>query len=117
MTSTSTPLADPVMEGTCFGIAVSYYGEDSRMIALGHQSKRRALAAFNRHARTFIGFCNVADERTADAAYWADAIEQRWAIFTAPDSADAHEYADDCWFVEFTDGEKPGALPVTVLIP
>ncbi|MFB7707951.1 hypothetical protein [Streptomyces sp. NPDC056105] len=115
MTATPTLLADPEMEATHFGIPVSYYGEDDCMIALGHHSKRRALAAFNRHARTLLGLASVSDDPESRAVDWLDAICERWAIFTAPDNPT--EYPDGFWFVQFTDGEQPGALPVTVLIP
>lgn len=117
MTAISTLIADPEMEGTYFGIPVAYYGEDSRMIALGHHPERKALAAFNRHARTFIRFPNVADDRSAEAAYWENAIEHLWATFTAPDPADPTEYPKGFWYVQFADAGQPGALPVTVLDP
>lgn len=116
MNATPTLLADPEMEATHFGIPVSYYGEDGELVALGHHSKRRALAAFNRHARVGMGFDNVADDRDACAAEWADAISlDRWATFCAPDPASPMGHPDDVWYVVFVPAGTLGALPVTYL--
>ncbi|SES04323.1 hypothetical protein [Streptomyces qinglanensis] len=113
-----TELIDnPEMEDTHYGIQMASLGEDGdRLLALGHHEPKRVLAAFNRYARTVIGWPNIADDFTASAADWAGRLEQRWAVFRKPDPDDDEwdvpEYA---WHADWSDPDAPGARPVTLL--
>jgi hypothetical protein len=107
-------IADPEMEETHHGITVAHFGEDGGMIALGHHEVRRALAAFNRHARVFVGLENLADDRSVRAADYVPEINQMWAVFRRPNK-DAGEDPDWTWVVDWCDLSTPGARPVTVL--
>jgi hypothetical protein len=108
-------LLQPEMEATHYGTPVAYYGEDGAMIALGHLETRRALAVFNRHARAFLGFDNLADDRSSRAADWAELIEHRWAAFRKPNPNSLYEDPDWVWVVEWAAPDQLGAQPVTVL--
>ncbi|MFG3046297.1 hypothetical protein ACGFZR_15375 [Streptomyces sp. NPDC048241] len=104
-----TPTATD-MEATHYGIPVCTYGEDGNMLALGHHDKRQAFAAFNRHARVFLGFANFADDRNAHLADWIDEIHKTWAVF--------HRCAGDSdwtWEARPAAPDTPGAVPITVL--
>lgn len=117
VTTETTPalIADPQMEDTHYGIPVAHIGEDGEMLALGHHSTRRALAAFNRHARDFAGLTNLADDGSARTNDWASAISQRWAIFRKPDPQ--WEDPDYTWVADWSNPDAPGARPVTLLRP
>ncbi|MER7623894.1 hypothetical protein [Streptomyces sp. NPDC126503] len=104
------PLTDPEMEGTYFGIPVAYFGEEGNMLALGHHTPRRALAAFNRHARVQCGLHNLADDPQADIEDWIGGIRTEWILFSAPDEPDY------LWFGRPVVEGTPGALPVTLLM-
>ncbi|MFE2563106.1 hypothetical protein [Streptomyces mirabilis] len=115
--STTRPrlIADLAMEDTHYGIGVSHIGEDGDLIALGHHSPRRALAAFNRHMRTFVGLANLADDRSATAADWVPALQQKYAVFRTPDPENEWEDPDWSWVADWCDADVPGARPVTLL--
>jgi hypothetical protein len=119
MTETATQpelITDPEMEATHYGITVAHIGEDGDLIALGHHSDRRTLAAFNRHMRTFVGLANLADDRSATAAEWMSALQQKHAVFRAPNpTEDCWEDPDWTWVAEWCDADAPGAKPVTLL--
>lgn len=108
------PTAAPAMEATHYGIPVAHIGEDGDMIALGHHSPRRALAAFNRHARKVVGLVNIADDRSDRAEDWLSGISQTRAVFREPDPNDPYE-ADWTWVVDWSDPDHPDARPVTLL--
>ncbi|MFB7359617.1 hypothetical protein [Streptomyces gardneri] len=117
MTTTVQPgtlITAPQMEGSYYGITVCTTGEDGDMLALGHHNDRRALAAFNAHARRYLGLVNVADDRRADADDWLDAIRQGWVVFRTPDP----EQGDDpewVWSADAASETTPNAQPVTFL--
>lgn len=116
--STDTPLAlitDPVMEETHYGIKVSHIGEDGDLIALGHHSDRRTLAAFNRHMRVFLGLANLADDRSATAADWVPALQRKHCVFRVPDPANCWEDVDWSWVAAWCDADTPDATAVTLL--
>lgn len=118
MTDTATEpgaiVLEPEMEATYYGVPVVYYGEDGDMLALGHHSPRRALAAFNRHARQFTGLVNLEDHRLAQAQPWIDGITQAWFVFTRP-NPDAGDDPSYIWLATRADAETPHAIPVTLL--
>jgi hypothetical protein len=97
VTTETTPapgslITEPRMADTNYGIHMAPLGEDGDdILALGHHGKRKALAAFNRYARTVIGLPNIADDFQARAQDWFDAIEQRWAVFTVPDPEEGQD--------------------------
>jgi hypothetical protein len=100
----------PVPEDTHYGIPVMHIGEDGDMLALGHHEPRRALAAFNRHARVFCGLANVADDRSAKASDFLNDISQRWGQFRKPIPADAED--PDCeWYLDPCAPDAPNATP------
>lgn len=105
------------IEGTHYGIPVSTYGEDGDMLAIGHHDPRRALAAFNRHSRRFLGLVNILDDRCADAGdvgnLLADLIP-RWGLFRLP-RPELEEDPDYVWVMEECTADTPGAMPVTIL--
>lgn len=114
-TTAAEIITDPEMEATHYGIRVAYYGEDGAMLALGHLGDRRAIAAFNRHARVFLGFDNLADDHSSRASDWAELIEQRWATFRKPNPNSLYEDPSWVWVVDWATAEQAGAQPVTVL--
>ncbi|MFJ9029776.1 hypothetical protein ACIRQP_14830 [Streptomyces sp. NPDC102274] len=105
----------PQTEDTHYGIPVVHIGEDGAMLALGHHTPRRALAAFNRHARVFVGLANLADDRSVRAADYIPLISQRHGIFRKPDRASEWEDPDWEWVVVWSVPEHPDAQPITVL--
>lgn len=117
MTSTLTPgeiVADPRMDDINYGIPVSAIGEDGALLALGHHSRRHTLAAFNRYGRQFPGWFNLAEDYSAKAQPWLDALDYRWATFTVPDPAKGED--PDCsWWVHWCTPDTPDARPVTLL--
>ncbi|MFF1341091.1 hypothetical protein ACFVYT_24760 [Streptomyces sp. NPDC058290] len=110
-------ITDPPMEATHFGIPVSYFGEDGELIALGHHGLRRLIAAFNRHARVYLGLDNIADDRSAQLADYLPLISQQWATFHKPDPDNGvwDQVQDWMWVAEWADASTPGALPVSIL--
>jgi hypothetical protein len=114
---TSVPgiaITDPEMEATYFGIPVVYYGEDGDMLALGHHDPRRAIAAFNRHARKFCGLLNLEDHRHAQAQHWLDGVTHAWFVFTRP-NPDEGDDPDYVWYAVPATAGNPNAVPVTLL--
>ena len=106
---TFTPSADD-MEATHYGIPVSTYGEDGNMLALGHHEPRRAFAAFNKHARTALGFANFADDRDAHLDDWIDGVSHTWLTFHRGDPN-----GDWAWEGKPATENTTGAVPVTFL--
>lgn len=106
-------IPNPEMEDEHYGVSVAHFGEDGDMIALGHHSTRRALAAFNRHARHFVGLANLADDRSAKAADYTVGISTKWAVFRQPNPE--REDPDFVWVADFCELTQQGAQPVTVL--
>jgi len=117
MTATTQPelIADPAMEDTHYGIKVSHIGEDGDLIALGHHRPLRALAAFNRHMRVFLGLDNLADDRSATAADWLPALQQKHAVFRTPDPENEFEDPEWSWVADWCEAGEPNARPVTLL--
>ncbi|MEU2996856.1 hypothetical protein ABZ684_04665 [Streptomyces sp. NPDC006995] len=109
-----TIIETPEVEAEHFGIPVCYLGEDGDMLALGHHTARRALAAFNRHARRYCGLANVADDRDASAAAWLADVKQIWLVFTTPDP-DEGDDPGFIWVSHQVNESTPGAQPVTYL--
>jgi hypothetical protein len=110
-----TPTAEH-MEAVHYGIPVASVGEDGDMLALGHHDPRRALAAFNAHARR-LGLCNVADDHAMTAAEVLDDITQQWGYFRLPDP-EQDDDPDALWYVDrFKSAADPygGGTPFTYL--
>lgn len=100
----------PVPEDSHYGIPVTHVGEDGDMLALGHHHPRRALAAFNRHARVFCGLANVADDRSAEADDMLNLITAGWGQFRKPYAGDAED--PDCeWYLDPCASDAPNATP------
>ncbi|MER8233182.1 hypothetical protein [Streptomyces sp. NPDC094049] len=102
----------PDMDATHYGIPVTAFGDDGGVLALGHHTPRRALAAFNAYARTWWGASNLADDREARAADWLDEIKTDWVVFRRPDPA----RGDDptwLWFMDHAQPDHPQAVPIT----
>jgi len=107
-------ITDPETEATHYGIPVCHIGEDGDMLALGHPGTRRALAAFNRHARVFCHLANLADDQASTVGEWEDAITEHWVIFRRPDPERGDD--PDCtWYFDRSREGEPGAMPVTLL--
>ena len=115
MSNTPEIITDPEMEATHYGVQVAAIGDDGDLIALGHHDTRRALAAFNRHARVVWGLLNLQDSRAAIAADWAQDIKPRMAVFRKADPDNLHEDPGCIWFADWSDPNSPHARPVTVL--
>lgn len=108
-TAPFTPTASD-MEATCYGIPVSTYGEDGNMLGLGHHTARHALAAFNKHARTYLGLTNFADDRNAQLDDWIDEIHRTWVTFHRGDPG-----SNWTWEARPAKENAPGAVAITVL--
>jgi hypothetical protein len=114
------------MPHTYYGVAVSDIGEDGGLVALGHVEPRRAVAAFNRHARVGWGYPNLADDRSATLAEVLNDIDHTWAIQIDecgrcgrdPDCGVCLEIREAGWALEWGRAETdPGAIPVTIWGP
>lgn len=109
-------LTDPDMDATHYGIPVSFIDECAEILmALGHHSDRRTLAAFNRHARLYAQVANLADDRDATAEEWTSDLQRLWAIFRKPAQEDQHPGTEWDWVGEWAEPNTPGAVPVTLL--
>ena len=108
-------ITDPATEDTHYGIPVCHIGEDGNMLALGHPGLRKALAAFNRHARVFCRLVNVADDHGARLVDWVDAVEEKWVVFRKPDPDNEGEDPDFEWYFDEAPESDPNSLPVTIL--
>jgi|SRR5882757_491712 len=105
----------PEMEATHYGITVAHLGDDGEgLIALGHHTPRRALAAFNRHSRVFVGLAAIWDSPEVSAADVMPALSQRWGHFRKPTGEEDPGFV---WVIDYTDADAPDAVPVTVLWP
>jgi hypothetical protein len=113
VTTTPEIITNPEMEDVHYGIKVAHIGEHGDLIALGHHSDRRTLAAFNRHMRTFLGLANLADDRSATVAEWTPAFQRKHCRFRVP-HPETWE-ADWAWIADWCDADAPGACPVTLL--
>lgn len=116
--STDTPptlIADPAMEDIHYGIKVSHIGEDGDLIALGHHTDRRTIAAFNRHMRAFLGLANLADDRSATVADWLPALQRKHAVFRTPDPENEFEDPEWSWVAHWCDADTADARAVTLL--
>jgi hypothetical protein len=116
MTLTATPIALTAadLEAVHYGIAVCCSGEDGDMIALGHHGKRKALAAFNRHCRVFLGLANIADDHSATAADYADDITELWGVPRQPNEEERDNEGWK-WALDDAPADAPGAIPYTFL--
>lgn len=111
----TTVITDPVTEDTHYGIPVCHIGEDGNMLALGHPGKRKAFAAFNRHARVFCGLPNLADDFSARLADWKDSVEEQWVVFRRPDPDSEFEDPEYEWYFDAASADDPNSQPVTIL--
>lgn len=109
-----TTFVTPVPEATHYGIPVTHIGEDGDMLAFGHHEPRRALAAFNRHARVFCGLANVVDDRRAITADLLNDISQGWGQFRKPDPAEGED-PDWEWVMDQCAATDENATPYTRL--
>jgi hypothetical protein len=100
-------------DATHFGIPVAFVDDDGDMIALGHHEPRRALAAFNRHARSGGGLTNLVGDRQATADEALGCIHQRWAIIRKPDPDNPRDDPEYAWIAEWVPRDTTGAQPVT----
>ena len=108
-------ITDPATDDTHYGIPVCHLGEDGDMLALGHPGKRKAFAAFNRHARVFCGLANLADDFGAHITDWLDTVEEKWVVFRKPDPDNEFEDPDYEWYLDESTPDDPNARPVTIL--
>jgi hypothetical protein len=111
----SSIITDPATEDTHYGIPVCHIGEDGNMLALGHPGKRKAFAAFNRHARVFCGLPNLADDFSARLADWLDGVKEEWVVFRKPDPDNEFEDPEYEWYFDQSTADNPNSQPVTVL--
>lgn len=103
----------PDMEKTHYGIPVCHIGEDGEsLLALGHHTVRRVIAAWNRHDRTFVGLSGLFDEPTLTVADVLPDIHTVWAIFRTPNPANSWENPECPWVAEWATEDAPGAVPV-----
>ncbi|MEU9703033.1 hypothetical protein [Streptomyces sp. NPDC047981] len=110
----STTDTSPPMEATHYGIPVAAFGAEGAMLALGHHTPRRALAAFNRYSRIEHGLHNLADDRTATVDDWLPYIRNTWVVFRTPDPARGDD-TDCLWYAGPALEGTPNAQPVTIL--
>lgn len=110
---------------THYGMRVSDIGEDGNVVILGHHDKRRALAALNRHARTFWGLPDLYDGRLPmfRESPAVDHLRDCWATLVkncgdpghAADCFRCRELAEADWWIDYSANETdPDAFPVMV---
>lgn len=105
------------MEATYDGIAVCCSGEDGDMLALGHHDPAVALAAFNRHAREYLGLANIVDDAAMPAdelADFANCIAPAWGIARKATEAE-QDNEGWSWRLEPAAKDAPGAIAYTYL--
>jgi hypothetical protein len=129
--------AIPDLQGfvTRLGVRVCLIGEDADFaVALGHVEPRRALAAFNRHARRDLGWDDLLGGFAYHGASEAlNAIKQGWAYLKtqcddAPECGGPDADEEPCWecneireagwwlgWGATVTAETPGAFPITYL--
>lgn len=106
-------IAEPEFEDTHYGITVAHIGDDGEgLVALGHHEPRRALAAFNRHARRFVGLAAIWDSPWLKVAELLPCLEQRWGVFRKPAGEEDPGFV---WVLDYTEADAPNARPVTLL--
>lgn len=98
------------MEAVYYGVPVAITTEDGDMIALGHLDPRRALAAFNRHARTQWKSRNFSNDPAAEAEEVLAQVQRSWATFTRHTPVTGW-----AWRCRHAAPGAPGAIPVTSL--
>lgn len=99
---TITPIANPYMEQTHYGIPVASLSDDGDLIALGHHDDDKVLEAFRAHLALPFTF--------------GERITRGWALFRKPQPDNgAGEDEDWMWVAEPATADTPGALPVTRL--
>ena len=105
-------LVTPSPEEVFYGVPITSVGEDGDMLAFGHVDPRRALAAFNRYARTVCGLLNLADDRSATTDDMLNSIRHEWAVFHAPDPDDGDD-PDWVWVMDTVAAGTEHAVPIT----
>lgn len=120
--------AFPELDGfqECYGIRVSYIGDDGAMIALGHHDHRIVIAAMNQHARSYCGLANMLDDPRAtydDVEGW---LNERWAVelvdrcLECGDNPECRECqalrtrAEDEWCLRWGNEPTAGSFPVMI---
>lgn len=108
-------IANPATEATHYGIPVCHIGDEGDMVALGHPGRRRAFAAFNRHARVYCHLANLADDQNATLDDWSDVITEAWVVFRKPNPDHEWEELEAEWYFDRVTEGTPGSQPVTLL--
>lgn len=113
--SPSAPVAPerpgPSFRHCVYGVPLEYFGEDGRIVALGHVPLRRFVAACNALGRRESGLVNLLDDPHATYLDAVSYCSHRWGIPCQPDG--------DCtWSLEWVpSGTRAGAIAVTVFAP
>lgn len=107
-----TTFVTPIPEATHYGIDVTAIGEDGDLLAFGHHDPRRALAAFNRHARTEWGLANLGDDRRAIADDFTGQITTGWGQFRKPLTTEGED-PDWEWVMDVCAETDERATPYT----
>ncbi|MFI0822237.1 hypothetical protein [Streptomyces sp. NPDC021115] len=107
-----TPTIDDVQDAS-YGALVADIDEDGHLIAIGVLNPRRALAAFNRYARTIRGgtvLGTLAHDEMRDDLAVGD-------LCLVPGIARFLRHADGSWTVDRVPEGSPGCTPAVWLVP
>jgi hypothetical protein len=112
-TAAETPAQFPQPEYAfrAYGVELDWIGEDGGMVARGHVSDLRFIAACNRVSRKDAGLTNLWDDRGATYAEARRDVKRLWAIAADPEPSGSD------WAVIWANvtEDTPGAFPITVL--
>ncbi len=128
LAATASRPAFPELDGfqECYGIRVSYIGDDGAMIALGHHDKRVVIAAMNRHARTYCGLENMLDDPRAGYHDVERGLSECWAVELHdrclecgdnPECRECHALRNrpaEEWCLRWGIERTPGSFPVMI---
>ena len=133
--ATTTDPPDLLGFTTLYGVRLCTIGEDGEaVIALGHPEPMRAVAAFNRYARTEMGLRDMLDSHHAGSLLDAlDDLEWIWGRLATIEDCDSREsdledgtehYCEMCrelaeggWWLSWSTEPKDGSFPVVVWRP
>lgn len=116
MQTETTDYPKPTFSHRAYGVQVEWFGEDGGMVALGHISDLRFVAACNCLARKEGGLRNIWDDPAVTLDDVLAEVKRIWAVPADPAGVSSDP---DGWAVSWygITEQTPGAIALTVLDP